>query len=300
MRRLTLALVLTAAVAALEFWGGLRSGSLALLTDAVHVCTDVFALGLALAVLIGAKRPANRRKTFGYGRLEVLGALVNGAVLLAATIVIVYEAFQRFFTPHVPEGGLMWRIALIGLLVNLGVSWLLLRDHEHNLNVRAALYHVAGDALGALAVIVGGVLILATHLAWIDPLLSLFVATIIVTGIISVLRDATDVLLEGAPRGVDTEEVRGRLGSLAGVVEVHDLHLWTIGTAARALSAHVQLDDRRISEATTVLREIEDVARDRYGVTHTTIQFECESCGPEDCVVFTQPARAPAAAKRPD
>lgn len=194
----------------------------------------------------------------------------------------------------------MWRIAAIGLFVNLGISWLLFHDHKDNLNVRAALYHVAGDALGALAVIVGGVLILTTHQVWIDPLLSLFVAAIIVSGTVHVLRDATDVLLEGAPKGIDTEEVRTHLGGLSGVVEVHDLHVWTIGTAARALSAHVLLDDRRISEAAAVLHEIEEAARDRYGVTHTTIQFECESCGPDECVVCTQPALAPEAVKHHD
>jgi cobalt-zinc-cadmium efflux system protein len=261
---------------------------LALLTDAVHVCMDVFALGLALAALIGAQRPANRRKTFGYGRLEVLGALANGTLLFAATIVIVVEAAHRFVAPNAPQGALMSLVAFAGLVVNVTVGLLLLRDGKHNLNVRAALYHVAGDTLGAFAVIVGGLVILATHRAWIDPLLSLFVAAIIVIGIVRVLRDATDVLLEGAPRGVDTAEVRARLSDVAGVVEVHDLHLWSIGTGARALSAHVLLDDRRISEATFVLREIEGLVRDRYAVTHLTIQFECESCEPDDRVICTQ------------
>ncbi|HEY8313219.1 MAG TPA: cation diffusion facilitator family transporter [Candidatus Baltobacteraceae bacterium] len=287
--RLVLALALTAAVAAFEFWGGLRSGSLALLTDAVHVCMDVFALGLAFATLVGAQRPANRHKTFGYGRLEVLGALANGTLLFAATIVIVYEAVHRLlFVPSVPHGTLMSAVALVGLVVNAGVGMLLLRDRAHNLNVRAALYHIAGDVLGGFAVLVGGIVIFATNVRWVDPLLSLFVAAIIVVGIVRILRDATDVLLEGAPRGIDTTEVRERLSELAGVVEVHDLHVWTIGTAARALSAHVLLDDRRISEATAVLREIEDAARRRYGITHLTVQFECESCEPDGRVICTQ------------
>ncbi len=288
-RRLTLALILVAIVAAVEFWGGVRAGSLALLADAVHVCMDVFALGIALAALAGAQRPANVHKTFGYGRLEVLGALANGTLLLAATFFIVYEAAGRFSAVYHPQGALMSAVAGFGLIVNAGVAFLLVRDRHANLNVQAAIFHVCGDALGAFAVIAGGIAIAVTGLSWIDPALSLFVAAIIVAGVMRILRDATDVLLESTPRGMTLDEVRSSLAPLTGIVAVHDLHVWTIGTGDRALSAHVLVDDRRVSEATAIAREIDALVRARFGITHVTLQFECESCAPEERVICTQP-----------
>ena len=201
-RRLSVALVATALVAVLEFWGGAASHSLALTGDAVHVCMDVVALALALIAAIGAARPADTRRTFGYGRVEVLGALVNGTLLLVATIAIVYFAVRRFAAPVEPQAGLMAIVAAAGLAVNAGVGLSLRSVGKSDLNVRAALFHVMGDALGALAVIFGGIAIALTHFAWIDPLLSLFVAAIIVVGVVRLLRDATEVLLESVPGDV--------------------------------------------------------------------------------------------------
>ncbi|MEO6913255.1 MAG: cation diffusion facilitator family transporter [Candidatus Baltobacteraceae bacterium] len=283
-----MALTLTALVAVLEFWGGARSHSLALSTDAVHVCMDLFALGIALGGTFGAQRPANRRKTFGYGRIEMLGALVNGALLLGATIFIIYQAVQRLRAPQLPHAELMTLVAAAGLAINLIVGLLLLRDGRLNLNVRAALFHVGGDALGAAAVVIGGFLIYFFQIGWLDPVLSLLVAAIIIIGVVGVLREATDVLLESAPRGVDTEVVLHTLRELPGVVDIHDLHIWTIGSRNSALSAHALLDDRRISEATAVLRLIEGVLRDSYAINHVTIQFECETCEPDARVICTQ------------
>jgi cobalt-zinc-cadmium efflux system protein len=277
-RRLVIALIATACVALLEFWGGAVSRSLALTSDAVHVCTDVLALALALLAAIGASRPADRRRTFGYGRIEVLGALVNGALLLVATIAIVYEAARRFAAPVEPAAALMTLIAAVGLTVNGGVGLLLRRSSARDLNVRAAFFHIVGDALGGAAVILGGIAIALTHLAWIDPLLSLFVAAIIVVGIVGVMRDATNVLLESVPGDVDSGDLTAHISGIPGVVSVHDLHVWSIGSGSHALSAHVLLDDRRLSEAADVLRDIDECVKAHFGVTHLTIQFECEKC----------------------
>jgi cobalt-zinc-cadmium efflux system protein len=277
-RRLSVALVATAPVAVLEFWGGAASRSLALTGDAVHVCMDVVALALALIAAIGAARPADTRRTFGYGRIEVLGALVNGTLLLVATIAIVYFAVRRFGAPVEPQAGLMAMVAAVGLAVNAGVGLSLRSVGKSDLNVRAALFHVMGDALGAFAVIFGGIAIALTHSAWIDPLLSLFVAAIIVVGVVRLLRDATEVLLESVPGDVDCAELVNRLEHIAGVTGIHDLHVWSIGSGSHALSAHVLLDDRRLSEATEVLRQIDDYAKEDFGIDHVTIQFECETC----------------------
>jgi cobalt-zinc-cadmium efflux system protein len=291
--RLVVSLVLVACVAGLEFWGGVRANSLALLTDAVHVCMDVFALGIALFALIGAQRPATLRKTFGFGRLEILGAMLNGTVLLAATAFIAYEAVHRFFVPHHPEGAIMSVIAGIGLVVNGTVGLMLMGHGKENLNLRAALFHVAGDALGALAVIVGGAIIIATGAAWIDPALSLFVSAIIVIGVVRVLRDAADVLLEGVPRGLHVSDVRDVMATVAGIEAVHDLHVWTIGSGALALSAHILVNDRRVSEASIIMRHLDELVRQRFGITHVTLQFECENCGEDDRIVCTQPVQVP-------
>ena len=277
-RRLVAALLATALVALLEFWGGVASRSLALTSDAVHVCTDVLALALALLAAIGSARPADPRRTFGYGRIEVLGALVNGSLLFVATIAIVYEAARRFALPVEPGTSLMILVAAIGLAINGGVALLLRADGRRDLNVRAVLFHVFGDALGGAAVILGGVAIAVTRAAWIDPLLSLFVAGIIVVGVVRVIRDATDVLLESVPGDVDARNLAGHLEKIAGVCGVHDLHVWSIGSGSRALSAHVLLDDRRLSEAADVLREITECAQEHFSIAHVTIQFECDSC----------------------
>lgn len=295
--RLVTALVIVAFVAALEFWGGVRANSLALLTDAVHVCMDVFALAIALFALLGAQRPATVRKTFGYGRLEILGAMLNSSVLLAATAFIAYEAVHRFFNPERPEGAIMTIVAGIGLAANGAVGFMLLGHSRENLNTRAALFHVAGDALGALAVIVGGAIIAATGAAWIDPALSLFVAAIIIAGVVRVMRDATDVLLEGVPRGLHVSDVRDAMAQINGIQAVHDLHVWSIGSGSLALSAHVLVNDRRVSEASVIMRQLDDLVRERFGVTHVTLQFECENCGEDDRIICTQPMVTPQASE---
>jgi cobalt-zinc-cadmium efflux system protein len=287
--RLIASLVLVACVAGLEFWGGVRANSLALLTDAVHVCMDVFALAIALFALLGAQRPATLRKTFGFGRLEILGAMLNGSVLLAATAFIAYEAVHRFFSPHHPAGTLMSVIAGVGLIVNGTVGLMLMGHGKENLNLQAALFHVAGDALGALAVIIGGAVIAVTGTAWIDPALSLFVAGIIIAGVVRVLRDAADVLLEGVPRGLNVSDVRDAMAAVAGIQAVHDLHVWTIGSGALALSAHILVNDRRVSEASLILQQLDSLVRERFGISHVTLQFECENCQPDDRIVCTQP-----------
>jgi cobalt-zinc-cadmium efflux system protein len=277
-RGLTIALAASVAVAAIELWGGLRAHSLALTTDAVHVCTDIFALLLALAASIAATRPADPRRTFGYGRIEILGALVNGTLLLVATAAIAYEAIRRFAQPVEPQTTTMIVVAAVGLLLNAGSAIALRQRSERDVNVRAALFHVLGDALGAIAVIAGGIAIALTHRAWIDPALSLFVAALIVAGVFRLMREATDVLLESVPAGVDPAAIEKRLQCIAGVCGVHDLHVWSIGSASYALSAHVQLDDRRISEAASVLREIDECLKRDFRIGHVTVQFECDNC----------------------
>ena len=294
--RLKIALVATAGVAALELVGGLRAGSLALMSDAAHVAMDVVALAIALAAAVQAKRPATQRQTYGFARYEILAALANGGLLTAVTVLIAVEAVKRLVHPSLPAAGVMAAVAAVGLAVNLAVGLMLVRGVHADLNVRAAVLHIAGDALGGGAVVLGGVLIGVTGAAWIDPALSLLVAAIIVAGVVAIVREATNVLLESAPGHAGIPAVRDRIAGVTGVVGVHDLHVWTIGSGSHALSAHVVLDDRKLSEASAILRSIDGAMREDFAIAHVTVQFECESCDPDTTIVCTQTPRETGAA----
>jgi cobalt-zinc-cadmium efflux system protein len=283
--RLKIALVATGAIAVLELIGGIVANSLALMSDAAHVTMDVVALAIAVAAAIQAARPANERQTFGFARLEILAGLGNSALLLAVTILIVVEAIHRFANPEPSGGALMIIVAAIGLAVNVATGLMLLRSETQTLNSRAAMLHIAGDALGAIAVVIGGAVIALTGAAWIDPALSLFVSVIIAFGIVSVVREATVVLLESAPSHVALPDVRKRIASCEGVVEVHDLHVWTIGSGTHALSAHVVLEDRQLSEATSVVAHINAAMHEDFDIDHVTLQMECESCGDDEKII---------------
>lgn len=285
---LGVALALTFGVAVLEFVGGFVSHSLALLTDSAHVFMDVVALGISVAAAAQLRRPPNDRQTYGFARFETLAALVNGILLFGVTAIVAVEAVRRLGSPELPQGGAMAIFAGIGLAVNVAIGLLLVRGAHADLNVKAALFHVAGDALGAASVVLGGLLVLATGATWIDPAVSLFVAVIIVVGVAGIVREAASVLLESAPEGAAVPVVRERLRALEGVVDVHDLHVWTIGSRSHVLSAHVLLADKRISEASSMLREIERRALDEFGIDHVTVQFECERCEPDERVVCTR------------
>jgi cobalt-zinc-cadmium efflux system protein len=287
------ALALTLVVAAAELTGGILSGSLALLSDAAHVFMDAVALGIAVAAAVQARRPPSDRRSYGFARFEILAALANGGLLLGVTLLIVVEAIRRLIAPpDLPSGTLMAAFGAVGLAVNVGIGLSLFRQAREDLNVKAALFHVAGDAVGAVAVVLGGLLVLATRATWIDPLLSLFVSAIIVVGVFRVVKESADVLLESAPAHATLPAVREKIRALTGVVDVHDLHVWTIGSGSHVLSAHVLLPDARISEASGILRGIETRMREDFAIDHVTIQFECESCAADDRIVCTQNARA--------
>lgn len=287
-QRLRIALVLTVFVALLELAGGWYSHSLALLADSAHVFMDAIALVIALVAGVQALRPANERRTFGYARFEILAALANGSLLFAVTILIAFEAVHRLAAPELPKGGVMLAVAAVGAAVNIAIGLSLSHAAAHDLNVKAALYHVASDAVGAIAVMLGALAVLTLRIAWIDPVLSLIVAAIIVVGVVRIVREASDVLLESAPAHAQIPAVADRIRSCAGVVDVHDLHVWTIGSGAYALSAHVLLPDSRISEATGILRAIDGMMREEFAIGHVTIQFECESCADDAKVICTQ------------
>ncbi|HEY1727937.1 MAG TPA: cation diffusion facilitator family transporter [Candidatus Baltobacteraceae bacterium] len=285
---LRVAFIATTLVAAIECAGGFLAHSLALLTDSAHVFLDAIALLIALAAMHLASRPATRRQTFGFGRTEILAALLNGGLLFAITVFIVVEAVRRLMNPVIPEGPLMAAFAAFALIVNAALSIVLARKMHENLNMRAATLHVLGDALSSFGVILGALVIWRFGWSWIDPLLSIGIAAVIVVGVVRIVLEASDVLLESVPAHVNVERVQDRIRRVDGIVGVHDLHVWTLGTGNYALSAHILLPDRSISDATQILQSVDRAMRDEFAISHVTVQFECQSCAADERIVCTQ------------
>jgi len=261
------------AFAAVEVAGGIVADSLALLADAVHMVSDAGSLGLALGASWLATRPATPGRSFGYARAEILAALVNGAVLVALAIWIFVEAARRLANPPDVRGGWVLVVGFIGLLVNLIAARVLWRPGG-SLNLRAALLHVLADLLGSFGVVLAGLLVLAAGWERADPIVSILIGVLVLLSAWTVLREATGILLEAAPAGLDVQEVQSAITSQDGVVGVHDLHVWTITSGFPSLSAHVIV--QRDADCHAVRRELEQVLHDRFGLDHTTLQVDHE------------------------
>jgi cobalt-zinc-cadmium efflux system protein len=271
-RALAAALALTASYTVVEVVGGVLTGSLALLADAVHMLSDNVALVLALVAVWLATRPETSARTFGYKRAEVLAALANGVLLVALAIWIFVEAVMRLRDPGDVLGGWMLLVAVLGIAVNVAAGSMLARSRRGSINVEAAFRHVFADLLGSVGVAVAAVVILATDWVEADAVVSILIAVLVLASAWSVLRDSTAILLESAPRGLDAEALGRRLVGAPGVVEVHDLHVWTITSGFTALSAHVLV--RPGDDCHARRRELETLLRDEFGIGHTTLQVD--------------------------
>ncbi len=271
-RALGLVLALTVAYTAVEIAGGLLTGSLALLADAGHMLGDAAALGLALGAAWLATRPATPRRSFGYRRAEILAALANGLALVAIAIWVFVEASMRLGDPPRILGGWMLAVALLGLGVNLAAAAILSRAAGASLNVRAALRHVFADVAASAGVAVAAVVVLTTGWRQADPAAGMAIALLILASSWTILRDSVAILLETTPAGIDAHEVGRRMAAAEGVVEVHDLHIWTITSGFPALSAHVLVG--RGDDCHARRRELEELLRREFGLEHTTLQVE--------------------------
>jgi cobalt-zinc-cadmium efflux system protein len=271
---LVAALALTGGYMVVELLGALFTGSLALFADAAHMLTDVGGLGLALFAIWIASRPPTPAKTYGYYRAEILAALLNALILLAVATAILIEAWERLMHPRAVLGGPMLAIGALGLVVNLVGAWLLHRDAEASLNVRAAYLEVLSDAVSSLGVLVAAGVVLATGWTLADPLVSVGIAIFIVPRTWGLLRQAVNVLLEGVPAHLDLSAIEEAMTQVPGVVRVHDLHVWTLTSGREAMSAHVVVIDVRESER--LLESLHAVLHARFGIDHTTIQLETE------------------------
>jgi cobalt-zinc-cadmium efflux system protein len=301
------ALALTCLVLVVELAGGLVSHSLALLADAGHVLTDVFALGLAWFAVAQARRPADPRRSYGYHRVSILAALVNAVTLIVIVIAIAYEAVRRLANPEPVQGVIVIAAAIVGIAINSFIV-LGLRSETRNLNLRAALVHVVGDLAASVGVVLAGAVILLTGWLPIDPLLSIAIAVLIAYGAWRIVRETVNLLLEGTPREIDLAAVTSEITGTELISSMHDLHIWALSSAEMALSVHVVVEDCPLAEAEHVVRNLERRLCDRFAIGHTTIQVEsCHPCGeihhgagehnhPHDHVLAVSSAARPPAA----
>ena len=273
---LTLSFAVIAAIAIVEVIGGILSNSISLVSDAVHMFSDVMAIGLSLFGITMAARSHSGAMTFGYHRVEVMVALANGITLGVISLWILYEAFLRVISPRIIDAPLLLLIATIGLAGNLVVMFLLKPHANKSINIHSAFIHVVYDTISSVAVIVTGFIALSTSITIVDPLVAFMIAGLVARSAYSIVRSSTHILLEGAPSKLDIQEILITLKQLDGVVDVHDLHIWTISTGMDALSGHVVVRDQMLSESSKVLSEINTVLAERYDITHTTIQLEHE------------------------
>jgi cobalt-zinc-cadmium efflux system protein len=275
-RLLTLSLAVTAAIAAVEVVGGILSNSISLVSDAVHVFTDVMAIALSLFAITMAARSHAGAMTFGYHRAEVLAALANGVALSAISVWVLYEAVLRVMSPRLIDAPLMLTAAGIGLAGNLVVMFLLKQHAGKSINIQSAFVHVVYDAVSSVAVIITGLIAFATGITIVDPLVAFLIAGLVARSAYTIVRSSTHILLEGAPRQLDMQQIIATIKQLDGVVDVHDLHVWTISTGMDALSGHVVVRDQMLSQSGRLLDDINRALAERYNITHTTIQMENE------------------------
>ncbi len=284
---LRFSLIATLVYVAVTFVAGLRAHSLALLSEAGHNVSDFLALLLSFAAVYFQSRPADDQRTFGYQRAGVLAAFLNAGTLVIISLWIGVEAVHRLSAPVAVQPRLMMIVAAAGVVMN-GVIAALLWGVARDVNMRSAFLHMAGDTLSTAAVIVGGAGILFTGQNWIDPVLSLIIAALILWSSVGIVRETLNILLEGTPRGVNLIEIRTEMEAISGVLNVHDLHVWNIGSQSRALACHVTIDDIPPSASVAILRQVNHILKDHFDICHSTIQFEdrnCEVVPGHGCVV---------------
>ncbi|MDR3752407.1 MAG: cation diffusion facilitator family transporter [Terracidiphilus sp.] len=274
---LRISLAATLVYVVVTFIAGLRAHSLALLSESGHNVSDFLALLLSFAAVYFQSRPADHARTFGYQRAGVLAAFINAGTLIAISLCIAVEAVHRLSAPVAVQPRLMMIVAAAGVAMN-GIIAALLWGVARDVNLRSAFLHMAGDTLSTAAVIAGGFGILLTGQSWIDPVLSLLIAALIFWSSIGIIRETLNILLEGAPRGCSPAQIRSGMEAVEGVVNVHDLHVWCLGSHSRALACHVTIADIPLSESACILVKLNGLLREQYQISHTTIQFEHIGC----------------------
>lgn len=272
-----------------EFIAGYVGHSLALLSDAVHNLTDVPTLALSWLAAQWALRPPTKEKTYGYHRAGILAAFVNAMLLTLVAIFILYESYERLRSSVQVRAGIMLWVSVLALIINGGIALALTRGRE-DLNLRAILVHSAGDALSNVAIIIGAVFIEWKHIVWVDPLIGIAIAVFVLWSGVGILRESTHILLEGLPRHIRLEEVAKAILTVEGIQEVHDIHIWTLGTDLQALSCHIRLPDMHMEESEKILASIQELLAHKFRIAHSTVQIERAGL-PETGLYMPEPAR---------
>ncbi|WP_158794879.1 cation diffusion facilitator family transporter [Granulicella sp. L60] len=276
-RVLQFSMALTLAYVGATFYFGVRAHSLALISEAGHNVSDLLAIALSFVAVYFQGRPATEQKTFGYQRAGVLAAFVNASTLVVLAAWIAIAAIHRLSHPVPVQPVLMMIVAAAGVLMNGTVATLLWR-FSGDVNIRSVFLHMLGDTLSTAAVIVGGAVIYFTGVTWIDPLLSIVIAGMILWSSVGIIRETLNILLEGTPRNLRLGEIRSAMQSVEGVLDVHDLHVWSLGSQSHALASHITIEEMPMSECSSILTGINCALRDKFHITHTTIQFETTGC----------------------
>lgn len=276
--RFRTAIYATSAIFAVELAGGIWANSLALLSDAAHVFMDVFSLALSFIALTVSALPSTDRKTYGYHRAEVFAAFINGATLFLIALGIFYKAWGRFISPEPVNSAGMLLIAVIGFAVNLIIALYISKADSRDINLRSAFLHIVGDTLSSAGVIAGGSIIFFTEWFIVDSIVSAVIGGVIIYGASKLISESVHILLEGTPRDISMDEVVSAIKKIEGVEGVHELHIWCICSNVYALSSHVLINDRRISEGSRILSAIKEILKEKFNISHTTVQFECEGC----------------------
>ncbi len=272
-----MALSIASGLTALEFFGGLASQSLALVSDSGHVLTDAFAIGLSILTIRLGRKPHTSRRTFGYHRAEIFAAFVNGSALIIIALLILYEGYRRVLQPPQVQGTLVLAVAFVGLVGNLGMARLLVGSRKTSLNVRGAFLHVLGDTISSVGVIIAGIIVTLTSYSIVDPLIAIFIGVLILRNAFSLVRESTDILMEATPRHLELGKVAKTIQSVEGVTGVHDLHIWTITSGLYALSGHVIVRSETLEEGSRIIEEASRKLREAHGIEHVTLQLEGEA-----------------------
>lgn len=276
--RLFFTIVLNFIVTIAQIIGGIISGSLALISDALHNFSDAISIVVSYIALKLRSKQNSYKHTFGLKRAEILAALLNSATMIIICLYLFYEAAIRFFEPREINPGIMTFVAVIGLIANLIAVLLLRRDSKESMNIRSAYLHLLGDTISSVAVIVGGIAIALWNINWIDPLLTIVIGVYIIKESLSILQEAIHVLMEGAPLNISIEDIQRKVELLDEVKDIHHIHLWMVGDGDVHLEAHVNINDMKISESDALRKKIETLLHDKFGIEHVTLQFECNQC----------------------
>lgn len=276
--RLTASIILNLTITLAEILGGLLSGSLSLLSDALHNFSDTASLGISLAAVKISARSPDRLRTFGYRRAQIIGALINLVLLVVVALYLVMEAIQRYLNPEPIQGGVMLIVAIIGLLANLATAAMLYRQSKSNLNIRSAFVHILGDAFSSIGVVIAGILIIRYQLYLADTLLTMLISAYILFNSARMLRQTINILMQGVPTGIDIDKIIAAVKSVEEVQDIHHVHIWQLDESHSNLEAHIVIDQEKLDDMTCIKQAIRERLASSFNITHSTLEFEFEDC----------------------